>query len=174
MFLIYPGQCRKDTSFNLGLGCSLLYLIAASKNELTKMVELRTEMETLLQNVKKELQRKDALCKPFESIDTLAYSTTDAQEGSNFSSRLSLQSQTTSYILQDSETIMVHDQPLKSNTHQREEYEEGMDELEAELEAELERLQVHLDRDNSLKHPQQQRIKVHGIMFRFVFYFLCD
>lgn len=39
-----------------------MYLIVASKNELTKMVELRTKMETLLQSVKKELQRKDALC----------------------------------------------------------------------------------------------------------------
>lgn len=152
-------QCRRDTSFNLGVGCSLLYLFAASKNELTKMVELRTEMEMLLQNVKEELQRKDALRKPFESIDTLTYSTTDVQEGSNFNSRLSLQSQT-SYVLPDSETIMVHDQPLKCKTLQQEEYVEGMDELEAELEAELERLQAHLDRDNLLKHPQQRRIKV--------------
>ncbi|XP_059460723.1 protein POLAR LOCALIZATION DURING ASYMMETRIC DIVISION AND REDISTRIBUTION-like [Corylus avellana] len=160
------GQCRKDTSFNLGVGCSLLYLIAASKTELTKMVELRTEMEMLLQNVKDDLQRKDALHKSFESIDTLAYSTTDVQEGSNFNSWLSLQSQTTSYVLPDSGTITVHDQPLKdeyvpdSSTLQQDEYVEGMDELEAELEAELERLQTRLDRDNSLKHPLQERIKV--------------
>lgn len=180
MLLIYPGQCRKDTSFNLGVGCSLLYLIAASKTELTKMVELRTEMEMLLQNVKDDLQRKDALHKSFESIDTLAYSTTDVQEGSNFNSWHSLQSQTTSYVLPDSGTITVHDQPLKdeyvpdSSTLQQDEYVEGMDELEAELEAELERLQTRLDRDNSLKHPLQERIKVHGIIFRSVFYFLCD
>lgn len=69
---------------------------------------------------------------------------------------------------------MVHDQPFKSNTCQQEEYEEGMDELEAELEVEFERLQVHFDRDNLLKHPQQQMIKVHGIMFRSVLCFLCD
>ncbi|XP_030951251.1 protein POLAR LOCALIZATION DURING ASYMMETRIC DIVISION AND REDISTRIBUTION-like [Quercus lobata] len=152
-------QCREDASFNLGLGCSLLYLIAASKNELTKMVELRKEVEMLLQNVKVELQRKDVLCKPFESNDTIAYSTTDIQEGSNSNSRISLQSQTTSHVLQDSESIMVHDQLLISNHHQKEEHVEGMDELEAELVAELELLQIHLDRENSTKHPQQQRIK---------------
>nr|XP_023899741.1 protein POLAR LOCALIZATION DURING ASYMMETRIC DIVISION AND REDISTRIBUTION-like isoform X3 [Quercus suber] len=150
-------QCREDASFNLGLGCSLLYLIAAGKNELTKMVELRKEVEMLLQNVKVELQRKDALCKPFESNDTIAYS--DIQEGSNSNSRISLQSQTTSHVLQDSESIMVHDQLLISNHHQKEEHVEGMDELEAELVAELELLQIHLDRENSTKHPQQQRIK---------------
>ncbi|KAF3975765.1 hypothetical protein CMV_000991 [Castanea mollissima] len=152
-------QCRDDASFNLGLGCSLLYLIAAAKNELTKMVELRTEMEMLLQNVKVELQSKDALSRPFESNDTIAYSTTDIQEGSNSNSRISLRSQTTSHVLQDSESIMVHDQLLISNHHQKEEHLEGMDELEAELVAELELLQIHLDRENSTKHPQQQRIK---------------
>ena len=166
--LIYAGQCREDASFNLGLGCSLLYLIAASKNELTKMVELRKEVEMLLQNVKVELQRKDALCKPFESNDTIAYSTTDIQEGSNSNSKISLQSQTTSHVLQDSESIMVHDQLLINNHHQKEEHVEGMDELEAELVAELELLQIHLDRENLTKHPQKQRLKVFGITFLFL------
>lgn len=152
-------QCRKDASFNLGVGCSLLYLVAASKNELARMVELRTQMEMLLQNVKVELQRKDAMCNPFESNDTLAYSTTDIPEGSNSNSRISLRSQTTSSVLQDSENIIVHDQPLESNTHQQEQHVEGMDELEAELEAELERLQIHLERENLMEHPQQQGIK---------------
>nr|POE51456.1 protein polar localization during asymmetric division and redistribution [Quercus suber] len=72
---------------------------------------------------------------------------------------LQAKSQTTSHVLQDSESIMVHDQLLISNHHQKEEHVEGMDELEAELVAELELLQIHLDRENSTKHPQQQRIK---------------
>lgn len=132
------------------------------------MVELRTDMEMLFQNVKVELQRKDALCKPFESNDTIAYSTTDIQEGANSNSRISLQSQTTSHVLQDSESIMVHDQLLISNHHKKEEHLERMDELEAELVAELDLLQIHLDRENSTKHPQQQRIKVPGITFLFL------
>lgn len=151
------GQCRKDgsSSFNLGVGCGLLYLIAVSKNEFAKMMELRTQMEMLLQNVKEELQEKDALFKQFESNDTLACSTSDVQLGSNSNSRLSLQLPTTSHVLPDSETIMAHDQPLKY-THQ---HVEGIDELEAELEAELERLQICLDSENPFKHPQQQIIK---------------
>jgi hypothetical protein len=140
------------------------------------MVELRTQMEMLLQNVKVELQRKDAMCNPFESNDTLAYSTTDIPEGSNSNSRISLRSQTTSSVLQDSENIIVHDQPLESNTHQQEQHVEGMDELEAELEAELERLQIHLERENLMEHPQQQGIKVPGIMVLFLSFisFICD
>lgn len=154
MFPIYPGQCRKDASFNLGVGCSLLYLVAASKNELTKMGELQKQMETLLQNVKGELKTKDAMSKAIESDVTLAYSTTDRQEGSNSIDRLSLQSQTTSIALTDSETTIVP---------QQEEYVEGIDELEADFEAELERLQIHLDGENSLKASQEQGIRVHEI-----------
>ncbi|KAF5456815.1 hypothetical protein F2P56_026255 [Juglans regia] len=154
------GRCRKDASFNLGVGCSLLYLIAASKNELTKMVELRKQVETLLHNVKEELKRKDAEFKAFESNFTVAYSNSDVLEGPNSNSRVSWQSQTTSHVLPISETILMHDQPLKCNSPQQEEYLEGMDGLEAELEAELERLQIHLERENSLKHTQQQKTKV--------------
>ncbi|XP_041016903.1 protein POLAR LOCALIZATION DURING ASYMMETRIC DIVISION AND REDISTRIBUTION isoform X2 [Juglans microcarpa x Juglans regia] len=154
------GRCRKDASFNLGVGCSLLYLIAASKNELTKMVEVRKQVETLLLNVKEELKRKDAEFKAFESNFTVAYSTSDVLESPNSNSRVSRQSQTTSHVLPISETILMHDQPLKCNSLQQEEYLEGMDGLEAELEAELERLQIHLERENSLKHTQQRKTKV--------------
>ncbi|KAG4389281.1 hypothetical protein GLYMA_06G061800v4 [Glycine max] len=61
------GQLHEsDTSFKLGVGCGLLYLIAASKNELSKMIELQKEMEMLLQNAKGELQSKDSLLKPLK------------------------------------------------------------------------------------------------------------
>lgn len=162
MFPVYPGRSRKDASFNLGVGCSLLYLVAASKNELTKMVELRKQVETLLLNVKEELKRKDPQFKAFESNFTAAYSTSDVLEGPNSNSRVSRQSQTTSYVLPISETTMMHDQSLKCNSPQQEEYLEGMDGLEAEIEAEWERLQISLERENSLKHTRQQKTKVSG------------
>ncbi|XP_042986806.1 protein POLAR LOCALIZATION DURING ASYMMETRIC DIVISION AND REDISTRIBUTION isoform X2 [Carya illinoinensis] len=154
------GRSRKDASFNLGVGCSLLYLVAASKNELTKMVELRKQVETLLLNVKEELKRKDPQFKAFESNFTAAYSTSDVLEGPNSNSRVSRQSQTISYVLPISETTMMHDQSLKCNSPQQEEYLEGMDGLEAEIEAEWERLQISLERENSLKHTRQQKTKV--------------
>jgi hypothetical protein len=56
------GRCGKDSSsFNLGVACGLLYVNAAGKNEVNKMVELRTQMELILQNAKEELRSNNAL-----------------------------------------------------------------------------------------------------------------
>lgn len=127
----------------------MLYLIAASKNEITKIVELRKQVETLLLNVKEELKRKDAQFKAFKSNFTVANSISDVLEGPNPNSRVSRPSQTTSYVLPILETIMMLDQPLKCNSPQQKKYLEGMDVLEAELKSELECLQIHLEREKS-------------------------
>lgn len=42
----------------LGVGCSLLYVAAASKNELNKMKDLLVEMELTLQKMSAVMQRK--------------------------------------------------------------------------------------------------------------------
>ncbi|KAK9280055.1 hypothetical protein L1049_013740 [Liquidambar formosana] len=152
------GLYRKDNSFNLGVGFGLLFLITASKNELNKMMELRTQMEMLLQNVKEELRRKDTLSKPSESSNNIAYSTTDVEESVNTNGHLSIQNNTPSLILPHLET-MIHDQTLKYNMSREEECVGGMDQLEAELEAELERLQLHLDAEYLSKCPKQQRLE---------------
>lgn len=44
----------------MGIGSFLLYLVVASKTELDKMTNLRTQMETLLLNAKEELHKNDA------------------------------------------------------------------------------------------------------------------
>ncbi|KAJ4950674.1 hypothetical protein NE237_027506 [Protea cynaroides] len=53
------GRYMKELSFNLGLGVGLVYLIAESKTEIKKMMELRTQMEMLLKEIKDGMQRKD-------------------------------------------------------------------------------------------------------------------
>ncbi|MCI22916.1 hypothetical protein A2U01_0044094, partial [Trifolium medium] len=58
-----------DTSFKLGVGCGLLYVIATTKNELRKMVELQKEMEAIVQNMKGELQMKDVVVKSLKQCD---------------------------------------------------------------------------------------------------------
>ncbi|KAF8097567.1 hypothetical protein N665_0286s0074 [Sinapis alba] len=47
----------------MGIGSFLLYLVVASKTELDKMANLRTQMEMLLLNAKEELQKNDAYAK---------------------------------------------------------------------------------------------------------------
>ncbi|KAF2313021.1 hypothetical protein GH714_008789 [Hevea brasiliensis] len=147
------GESRKDTSFNLGVGCYLLYLIAASKNELHKMMEARLQMETLLQNTREELLKKSNLSKLSKPNDMFAYSAIDSPQGPYFENQ----------FLLESSIVSVDDQSLRYETPEKEECLEegmGMGRLEAELQAELERLQLHLDREGLLKHSEQLRIEV--------------
>ncbi|KAJ6862147.1 hypothetical protein NC652_039096 [Populus alba x Populus x berolinensis] len=147
-------QCNREATVNLGVGCCLLHLIAASKNELDKMLEMRMQMEKLLDNVREELRKKDGLSKP---SNVCAYSTTHIVDGPDFETQLSPQIFTSSYVLPGSSAITVCDHSLRWETPMQEECSEGMDKLEAELEVELERLQLHLDTvDNSVKCPQKK------------------
>ncbi|XP_057958192.1 protein POLAR LOCALIZATION DURING ASYMMETRIC DIVISION AND REDISTRIBUTION-like [Malania oleifera] len=154
------GRCKQETCFNLGVGFGLIFLIATSKNELNKMMELRTEMETFLQNVKKEWQGKDTYSKTVDSNDNFSYSTTESIEGSNANGHMPPQYHIESSIKQSLETPMLCKQYSECDKLGEEEHVKGMDQLEAELEAELERLELHLDIEDSLEQSQQQRIEV--------------
>ncbi|KAJ6758670.1 PROTEIN POLAR LOCALIZATION DURING ASYMMETRIC DIVISION AND REDISTRIBUTION [Salix koriyanagi] len=147
-------QCNREATVNLGVGCCLLHLIAATKNELDKMLEMRMQMEKLLENVREELRKKDGLSK---LSNVCAYSTTHIVDGPDFEIQHSPQIFTSSYGLPGSSAITVCDHSLRWETPMQEECSEGMDKLEAELEVELERLQLHLDAvDNSVKCPQKK------------------
>ncbi|XP_020237901.1 protein POLAR LOCALIZATION DURING ASYMMETRIC DIVISION AND REDISTRIBUTION [Cajanus cajan] len=152
---------ENDTSFKLGVGCGLLYLIAASKNELGKMVELREEMETFLQKVKGELQSKDALLKPLKQSDALALSMTDIQEVSSSNSHLSIHSQT-QYVQPELECDMIRNHFLEYNLNEQDERAEEINELHAEFEIELQRLQLYLDGEAAFEDAQQKGVKVTG------------
>lgn len=162
-----PGQFVKDNgSFNLGVACGLIYLIVASKNELTKMVELRTQMELLLQNAKEGLQSKNAPfdAKPLELNEmNIASSTTDFHQASSSSSdsQFSLQSG----VVRDVCSEYIRNEEGEG---ERDECVAGMDQLGAELEAELERLQLQLDSENDSSNSEypQQRLKVNTISFQ--------
>ncbi|XP_031279621.1 protein POLAR LOCALIZATION DURING ASYMMETRIC DIVISION AND REDISTRIBUTION-like [Pistacia vera] len=148
----HQSGCPTEPSFNMGVGCYLLYLIAASKTEHDKMMELRTQMEMLLQDAKKELEAKDTLADPFKFTSVFPNSTIDVREGVESSYDHSLHNSKTSYVLPVSPTIMMCDQSSDCDTPKSEQCPKGMDPLEAELEAELERF--------LLQHPQQQSIEV--------------
>ncbi|KAL5558225.1 hypothetical protein UlMin_034436 [Ulmus minor] len=156
------GRYRIDGSFNLGVACGLFYLVAASKNELNKMVEVRKQMELLLQNAKDELQRNGSPIKRIGSHENLAYYSNNDEEGSGSNTQISppLDSTwTTSSVIPESESILACDDSSKLVMDEEEHRFAGMDELEAELEAEFERLQLHLDTEHSVNLPQQPRSK---------------
>lgn len=129
----------------MGVGCSLLYLIAASRAELDKMMDLRTQMQVLLQNFKEELLVRNA-----------------SEEGTGSNCHRSSQNLAISHVQPESSTtaIMTFDQSLKCDTPKDVECLEGIDQLQAELEAELERLQLHLEKEKLLQHPEQRSVEV--------------
>ncbi|KAF8058155.1 hypothetical protein N665_1250s0018 [Sinapis alba] len=58
-----PETNRFEAPLEMGIGSFLLYLVVASKTELDKMANLRTQMEMLLLKAKEELQKNDAYAK---------------------------------------------------------------------------------------------------------------
>lgn len=141
------------------MGCGLLYLIAASKNELGKLAELRKEMEMLLQNVKGELESKDALVKPLKKSDAIALSITDIQEVSSSNSFPSVHPHT-QYVQPESNNDMVCNHLLEYNLSEQDECAEEINELQAEFEIELQRLQLYLDQESAFEDAQQEGVKV--------------
>lgn len=156
-WLNLAGRYMKELSFNLGLGIGLTFLIAANKNEFSKMTELRMQMENLLKEVKEEMQKKDVISEHSGSNDNLAHSTTDFSEVGSTNHYPANQNCASFHHVVETE---IMDQCSKSFTPTREERVVEMDQLEAELEAELERLQLSLDTEDLPKHPQQQQGQV--------------
>lgn len=142
--------------FNVGVACSLLHLIASSKDELSKMKDLRTDMEMLLQNVKQQVQRKDSVSKVSVLKESPAASClTDLKEVLSCGSLLSCQTTAAPYLLQGEESIAISGQSIVCD-ESRKESVEGIGQLEAELEAELECLQIQLD---SERFPQSMKVQ---------------
>ncbi|KAJ8775399.1 hypothetical protein K2173_023164 [Erythroxylum novogranatense] len=129
---------KEETCFNVGVGFVLLSLVAASKNELDKMMELRANMEALLRTLSEELHsKKDSFPREFEpnnnDVNDIVYpeSTTDVPQGSD--------------VLPESSPITTSYDELKQDDTM--DILEGIDQLEAELEAEIERMQFQLDEE---------------------------
>lgn len=159
VFTFYiPGRCRTtDASFNLGVACGLVYLISAGKNEMNKMTEVRKQMETLLQNLRGELQNKNSTVESNGLKNPVSSTDSDPQISLEMNSPW-----TSSYHVPESETVLeCDDDSSRSPVDGIEQHcVEGMDELEAELEAELELLEINLDTGHSSKLPHQRKLEV--------------
>ncbi|XP_010265602.1 PREDICTED: protein POLAR LOCALIZATION DURING ASYMMETRIC DIVISION AND REDISTRIBUTION [Nelumbo nucifera] len=153
------GRYIKEPSFSLGLGVGLAFLLAATKNEYYKMIELRTQMETLLKEAKYGLCRRGKICKHSDSHGNPPCSIEESHEGGNMNYDLSTQNCESSKHLVEAEITLECGQCSKSNTSIREGVV-GMDQLVAELEVELERLQLNLDTGVFSGHPQLQSREV--------------
>ncbi|KAJ3695442.1 hypothetical protein LUZ60_000819 [Juncus effusus] len=133
---------EKDQSLNLGMGVGLMLLLSKSTTELNKMVELRKEMETLLTDIKTEIQKKKNEPTSSENSNNTAPVSFTISEGNENSS---------DSVLRDNCEFNKFESKLDQVVNER-------DEMEAELEVELERLHYSMEGKNSLQTLPPLRI----------------
>lgn len=139
---------------SLGIGFALIHLMATSKIELDKMVELCKQMETLLQNFKRELQHEGK-----DTNNDTSYIPSKAQEVSEYAmEHVSVQDcPSSSWEQENSESDVVSSSYQNSNCKmKRRDKSVEMDRLEAELAAELEHLQLQLDTEVMFNYSSQK------------------
>ncbi|XP_018469173.1 protein POLAR-like 1 [Raphanus sativus] len=183
----------REFLFNIGVSCYLLHLIATGKEEIHKIVDLRNDLEKLLECQNDEMRRKHLeFVKIRDNIDKLlefhndelmrkrqeqcdetsaVYSTTsdvvDGPESSYIDHYYSPQFLETSLI--EREGSLKH---YVYNEGEEEDYGGEMDQLEAELEAEFELLQIGQDHEcnyySMLKEVSEKSGDSEGMEFRYM------
>ncbi|CAF2135643.1 unnamed protein product [Brassica rapa subsp. narinosa] len=151
----------RELLFNIGVSCYLLHLISTGREEIHKIVDLRNDLEKLLECQNDEMRRKhqefikirdniekllefhnDELRRKHEECETSS-EVVDGPESSTDHYHSSPQFLDTS--------LMEREGSLKHYVYKEEEedFGEGMDQLEAELEAEFELLQIGQDHESN-------------------------
>ncbi|KZV31665.1 hypothetical protein F511_00469 [Dorcoceras hygrometricum] len=146
-------EFRKEASFSLGVGFGLVFLIAASRNELNKMANLHKKMQILLQSFRTEFQNNQE--KEHCSGSTMAPSfpkPSDVQEISYTEKTVCSQY----FSTHNFEWPEVN----FSSVQHRGENSRGMDRIEHELEVELDRLQLQIDSELPSKYSKQQHSEI--------------
>ncbi|OVA09226.1 hypothetical protein BVC80_1785g4 [Macleaya cordata] len=149
------GRYMKDDSFSLGLGAGFVFLMVACKNEFNKMIELRSQVEVLIKDVKDDIRREDVICQPSKLKDVLDFSITSSPVVENTKYNAIIRNYVSSNDLVKTDVFEERDRHLECS-QTKVEYVQGIDQLEAEFEAELERLQFSLETEDSLEHSRQQ------------------
>ncbi|XP_057525121.1 protein POLAR LOCALIZATION DURING ASYMMETRIC DIVISION AND REDISTRIBUTION-like [Amaranthus tricolor] len=146
------GLERQEMTFNLAAGLGLLSLIAASKTELEKTVELRKQMEIFLQSFKEEHHSQGTTPKP--SGPEVAYAVSTTIDGcSNYST----EDHAPSFSHQDFGNNFAFD--THYHMHQKVESVGGINHFEEELAAELDRLQLDVETGDYTKTEESSEIQ---------------
>ncbi|XP_073129555.1 protein POLARALIZATION DURING ASYMMETRIC DIVISION AND REDISTRIBUTION-like isoform X2 [Henckelia pumila] len=142
-------EIGKEASFNIGVGFGLMFLIAASRNELNKTVNLHKQMQMLLQSFRTEFENNKVKEHCFGSTMTPSFpNPSDVREISYVENTIS------SHYL-TSHNFESPEINFSSGQH-RQENSRGMDRIGDELEAELDLLQLRIDTELPSKYSKQQ------------------
>lgn len=143
----------KEASFNLGVGFGLIFLIAASRNELNKMVNLHRQMQILLQSFRTEFQNNQEKEPCSDSMMAPSFpKPSDVQEISYVEKTVCSQ-YLSSHIFESPKVNFNSDQHIRENSR-------GMDQIGDELEAELDRMQFQIDTEIPSKYSNHQHSEI--------------
>ncbi|XP_073285280.1 protein POLARALIZATION DURING ASYMMETRIC DIVISION AND REDISTRIBUTION-like [Primulina huaijiensis] len=142
-------EIGKEASFNLGVGFGLMFLIAASRNELNKMVNLHRQMQILFQSFRTEFQNNQEKehCSDFMMASSFP-NLSDIQEISYVEKTVCSQ-YLSSHNFESPKVNFSSGQHIRENSR-------GMDQIGDELEAELDRMQLQVDTEVPSKYSKLQ------------------
>ncbi|KAL5200081.1 hypothetical protein ABZP36_021284 [Zizania latifolia] len=132
---------------DLGVGLSLVFLLAKTSDEFNKMVKVRAEMETLLKDIKEQVRQSSGAGDASKTCCNLDSATSSCLTDTNENERASdhLEDQATSSGMEE----VTCEKSAESECFAR------MDVLEEEFHAELELLQVNYGSDVQLFLPEE-------------------
>ncbi|XP_058080747.1 protein POLAR LOCALIZATION DURING ASYMMETRIC DIVISION AND REDISTRIBUTION-like [Magnolia sinica] len=148
------GRNVEEASFNLGIEVGAILLLAKSKYEFDRTMQLWMQMDTLLKNIIDKVQRNDVGSSSPKKDNCLAYPTSNFDDGTK--NHLPVKIGKPSKDSAETQFAMKCNQESNFGSTSKSSTSVGRDEMEAELEAELELLQLRLDAESS----GQQSIEV--------------
>ncbi|XP_029118334.1 protein POLARALIZATION DURING ASYMMETRIC DIVISION AND REDISTRIBUTION [Elaeis guineensis] len=139
----------EEISLNLGMGLGLVFLLTRCATEFKRMTEMQAEMETLLKEIKNEVQRNNVICSFLETSNDATFPGPDCSGDVSTGKAIPSLSDIASFKQEEARCAIESN--VQSNyvaISDNKSYLK-MDQLEAELEIELERLQLNLEGEDS-------------------------
>uniref|UniRef100_A0A1D1Y7A2 tRNA-specific 2-thiouridylase mnmA n=1 Tax=Anthurium amnicola TaxID=1678845 RepID=A0A1D1Y7A2_9ARAE len=141
----------QKTYVNIGMGASLVLLLTRSVTEFNKMIELRSEMEILLKEVKEAVQKKGSSPNTSDLKNNPAFSCSDSWGDTEQCNDIPTQGPHPCLKSLEAPCTAKHYSHPIANC--KKDYEDAkslrIDQMEAELESELEILQLKFHRQDS-------------------------
>ncbi|KAG1327570.1 putative protein POLAR LOCALIZATION DURING ASYMMETRIC DIVISION AND REDISTRIBUTION-like [Cocos nucifera] len=151
----------EETSLNLGMGLGLVFLLTRCATEFKRMTEMQAQMETLLKEIKNEVQRNNVICSFLELSNDAKISGPDCAGDVSIGKAIPSLSDIASFQQEGARCAIESDVQSNYVTISDNKSYLKMDQLEAELEVELERLQLNLEGEDSSVLQGQHKMEVY-------------
>ncbi|WOL13515.1 protein POLAR LOCALIZATION DURING ASYMMETRIC DIVISION AND REDISTRIBUTION-like isoform X1 [Canna indica] len=151
------GRNPEETSFNLGMGIAMAFMLSRWETEFKKLKELQFEMEVLLKEIRDKVATKDVTSGIMESYNKFSSSSSDCSLDVSKCNSTSFQNHRTIFQMEEANSTAESD---RHSDDQISIENQSMDQLEAELIFELEQLQLNLERKDSAMLSERERLEL--------------